>query len=247
MIFPIMAKTLVAIPTYNEQEGIATLVHAIRTALPEAEIWIIDGNSPDGTGDTAERLAVNDKDIKVIHQRKKNGLGGAYMEAFERITPNTGITTVVTMDADFSHNPHYLPAIIKASETHDLVIGSRYTKGGKTAGWPMHRKILSTLGNAYIRLITGMPFQDCTSGFMAINTNLIRAVSHKPQSSGFAFLTELKGSLWHQNLRWKEIPIVFTERRTGISKINSRIIFEGIMIPLYMRFGKKRPTISIKP
>lgn len=236
-----MEKTLLIIPTYNERENITRLVALIRKTLPEAAVCVVDGNSPDGTADAVRAMQRNDADIILLEQTEKNGLGGAYRLGFARALAEKDIDTLITMDADFSHHPRYLPDLLAARTSYDMVIGSRYVRGGKTVGWGLRRKLLSGFGNRYARFVTGMPFRDCTSGFNAISADLLRKTDWQLcGASGFAFLMELKGALMCRKPSWKEVPIVFEDRKAGESKISARIVYEGILLPLRMRFGKKR-------
>ncbi len=241
IIFPLMKKTLLIIPTYNERENITRLVALIRKIVPEATVCVVDGNSPDGTADAVKAMQRNDAGIILIEQAKKNGLGGAYRAGFARALAEKDIDTVITMDADFSHHPRYLPDLIAARASCDMAIGSRYVRGGGTHGWGLGRRLLSRFGNQYARFVTGMPFHDCTSGFNAISADLLRKTDWQLcGASGFAFLMELKWALMRRKPSWKEVPIVFEDRKAGESKISARIVYEGILLPLRMRFGKKR-------
>ena len=241
IIFPLMEKTLLIIPTYNERENITRLVALIRKTVPEATVCVVDGNSPDGTADAVKAMQRTDTGIILIEQAEKNGLGGAYRLGFARALADGDIGTIITMDADFSHHPRYLPDLIAARASCDMAIGSRYVRGGGTHGWGLGRRLLSRFGNQYARFVTGMPFRDCTSGFNAVSADLLRKTDwHLCGASGFAFLMELKGALMRQTPSWKEVPIVFKDRKVGQSKISGRIIYEGLLAPLRMRFGKKR-------
>jgi dolichol-phosphate mannosyltransferase len=232
-------NTTIVIPTYNERVNIKDLIPSIFTILPGIRISVVDDNSPDGTQDEVGRLAKIYKNISLIKREKKEGLGKAYTHAFKMLLRDTNIHTIVMMDADFSHDPSYLPQLLKLRNEADVVIGSRYIRHGNTEGWELWRKFLSKGGNLYCRRITGMPINDCTGGFNAISTNQLRKIDmNSLDSSGYAFIMELKYRLHKVGSKFAEVPIIFKNRREGESKISSHIIKEGIIAPWKMRFKR---------
>ena len=231
-------KTTIVIPTYNEKDNIIPLTEQVFKVAPQAGILIVDDNSPDGTGQIAGNLAKNNPHIKVLHRAAKEGLGKAYIAAFKHLLL-TDVECIITMDADFSHDPKYLPDFLKEIERHDVVIGSRYIKGISVLNWPLSRLILSVLANKYIRLMTGLPVKDCTSGFGCYRKRALEGINFKNFASGsYAFLFELKYKLFKKRFDIIEIPIIFTERRAGQPKMSKKIMFEAFFTVLRLRFKK---------
>ncbi|TSC76732.1 MAG: dolichol-phosphate mannosyltransferase [Parcubacteria group bacterium Gr01-1014_33] len=229
----------VIIPTYNERENITSLVEKIfDLGLPNLEMMIVDDNSPDGTGRIAEALA-RQYPIQVIHREKKEGLGTAYTTAFKEIlarNPEQKPEYIVQMDADFSHDPAMIPALLNASEAHDVVIGSRYTPGGKIENWEYTRRVLSKWGNWYARAILRVPYRDMTSGFKCYRTEVLHTIDLNSLSSvGYNFQIETVYKAHTKGFRIREIPITFTERRAGVSKMNIPIILESFWKVLALR------------
>ncbi len=215
---------LIITPTYNEKNNIEALIEKIKNSV-DAHLLVIDDNSPDGTGQLLEKLK-NEK-LKVIHRPKKLGLGTAYIEGFKYAIQNN-YDFVIIMDADLSHNPEYLPEFLEKLRLCDLVIGSRYIPGGGVIGWPLNRKLLSFLGNLYAKIITGLPIHDCTSGFMGFKREVIKyLLNENIKTEGYSFLIELKYRSFKNNYKICEIPIIFTDRIAGKSKISKKIIFEA--------------------
>ncbi|HEY4511344.1 MAG TPA: polyprenol monophosphomannose synthase [Candidatus Paceibacterota bacterium] len=234
-------KTVIVIPTYNERNNIEALIPEVLQLMPHIHIMVVDDNSPDGTADVVRRIAASNKQVSLLWREKKEGLGKAYLHAFEELSQDVGIEHIVMMDADFSHHPSYLPAILKAAETSDMVIGSRYVGGGSgTEGWELWRRVLSRLASFYCRAVTRMPLTDFTAGYMLIRTTMLDSNFTKSiDLSGYAFLIELKYALWKKGARMSEVPIVFKRRREGESKLSSHIIREGIIAPWKMIFRKR--------
>ena len=226
-------KNVVIVPTYNERENIVRLVPEIFKYLSDFDVLVVDDNSPDGTAGEVENLRKKFPRLSLLVRERKEGLGKAYADAFARVLSGENIGKIVTMDADFSHDPRHLPELFKAAGTQDaVIIGSRYVAGGGIEGWEWWRRALSRGGNFYFRLISRLPARDCTSGFMAIPASLLRKADFaKTDSSGYAFLMELKYLLWRAGGKLRETPIVFRERKTGESKISGRIVLEGVMAP----------------
>lgn len=231
-----MKKNIIIIPTYNERENIGNIVKAIFQTVPDISILVVDDNSPDLTHEAVRELQKDFFNLDLLVREKKNGLGEAYIEAFKTILNSGEIEKVVMMDADFSHDPKYLPPLLDGLADSDVVIGSRYTAGGGTEGWERWRKILSRYGNKYARLIMGLPVYDCTAGFIAFRTDLLKKIDlSKIEMSGYAFLMEFKYLLWLAQARFKEVPIIFKNRLSGESKISSHIISEGVLAPWRVR------------
>lgn len=232
-----MQKTVVIIPTYNEAENIAPMIERVLYYAPEARVLVVDDNSPDGTADIVRGLIAKDARVSLLFRRRKEGLGKAYLHAFSEALKDPRVEWIQTMDADFSHDPKYLPALFEASRYADVVIGSRYIREGGMAQLAAWRRVLSRFAGRYCRAITGMPVSDGTAGFILIRTNLLRTVSLTGfDSSGFAFLMELKYKLWKQGARINESPIIFGNRGEGKSKLTKRIVIEGMIAPWRMRF-----------
>ena len=233
-------KTIVVIPTYNERENVAAMADAARAALPTAEVLFVDDNSPDGTGGLVERLAEEDRAngggrIHVLHRERKEGLGRAYVAGFRRAL-ELGAERVVQMDCDFSHDPADLPRLL--AEDADLVIGSRYVKGGGTPGWPFRRRLVSRAGGVFIRLVTGMPLRDPTGGFKAWKASALRAIDFETvASAGYSFQLEMNHRAWRAKLAIREVPIRFTDRTRGVSKITAGIAGESLKIAWRLRRG----------
>lgn len=236
-----MQITVVIIPTYNEAENIAPMIERVLHYAPEMRVLVVDDNSPDGTADIVRTLMKTDPRVTLLFRTAKEGLGKAYIHAFSEVLNDSSVEWIQMMDADFSHNPKYLPEFFEASELADVVIGSRYIREGGMAQLAVWRRILSRFASQYCRVITGMPIADCTAGFILIRTNLLRKILLTDfDSSGFAFLMELKYKLWRQGARITESPIIFGNRGEGKSKLTKRIVIEGMIAPWRMRFKKSR-------
>jgi dolichol-phosphate mannosyltransferase len=226
----------VVLPTYNERENLAPLVAAIRTELavaaPDHTILVVDDSSPDGTGELADRLAGDDPHIRVLHRPRKEGLGQAYLAGFE-MALGEGAELVLEMDADFSHDPSYLPQIIAATAEADVVLGSRYVAGGGIRNWGRVRTFVSRGGCWYARKVLGVPVRDLTGGFKCFRHEVLEALELEAiRSQGYAFQVELTYRALQLGFRVTEIPIVFTDRRVGQSKMSRRIVLEAMwMIP----------------
>jgi len=234
-------RDIIIIPTYNERETIGDLVAEIFRVLPAAEIMVVDDSSPDGTGELVRQLQQDFSNLKLMVRKEKTGLGNAYKEAFNTLKHNGDIRTVTTMDADWSHNPKYLPQLLEESKRHDVVIGSRYISGGGVPRWEPWRRFLSWGGNRYARFITGVPVNDLTAGFVCFQREfLARLDFSKIPSSSYAYTIESKCHAYHAGARIKEIPIIFDERRRGQSKIASDTVRQGLLTPWRIRFRKKR-------
>ena len=227
-------KTVILVPTYNEKDNIGPLVKDIFHYVSGLiEVWVIDDSSPDGTGAEVEKLMTTYPSLRLLVRPEKNGLGEAYKFAKSRVLADPEIDRVVTMDADGSHDPRYLPEMLAALNDYDLVIGSRYVKGGGIPDWELWRRLLSRGGNLYARILTGLPLHDLTAGFTAFRRPVLQKIMlEKIGSAGYAYLMEFKYHAVRAGALIKEVPILFKERRGGESKISNHIISEGLKTPL---------------
>lgn len=224
-----LGRVLVIVPTYNELENIKIITSGIRSAAPNVDILIADDNSPDGTGEVADQLAASDSQIKVLHRKNKEGLGAAYLEAFAW-AKSQGYDVVVEMDADGSHRPVDLVALLIALNNADVVLGSRWIRGGKVANWPLQREILSRGGNVYTRLALGIPIKDATGGFRAYRMNALAQMDiHDVQSQGYCFQVDMAWRAIKSGQRVAEVPITFVERQIGESKMSGDIVKEALL------------------
>lgn len=221
-------RALVVVPTYNERDNIDELV--TRTlAVADVDLLVVDDGSPDGTGERLEELAASEPRVRVLHRPTKAGLGSAYRLGLGRGL-DEGYDALVEMDADLSHDPAVLPQLIAALDDHDLAIGSRYVPGGGVVNWPWHRRALSAGGNHYVRLLTGLPVHDATSGFRAFRPAVLRAIDLPAlRSEGYSFQLETVLQAWRTGFRTAEVPITFVERVAGASKISRTIVFEAML------------------
>ncbi len=232
-------RDVIIIPTFNEKENISALIREIFDIVPSVHVLVVDDNSPDGTGDIVTALKKTFPNLALFTREKKEGLGKAYVSAFRKVLQDENLRSIVMMDADLSHRPEYLKAMFQAIDSSDVVIGSRYISGGGTRGWELWRRILSLFGNIYCKLLTRMPIHDCTGGFNAIRAETLRKVNLSGiDLSGYAFIMELKYALFKAGARFLEIPIIFTNRAGGESKISGHIISEGILAPWKMILKK---------
>lgn len=228
-------KGLVVIPTYNERENIEELVPRVLDMDPRLEVLIVDDASPDGTGEIADRLAATVPRVHVLHRSGKLGLGSAYRAGF-RYALERDYELVFEMDADFSHDPASLPEFMRAIENADLVIGSRYAHGVTVVNWPISRLLLSIAANRYTRIITGLPVTDATAGFKCFRRQVLRDIDlDRVKSDGYSFQIEMSFKTWRKGFRVREIPIVFSDRRVGISKMSRRIVVEAAFMVWRLR------------
>jgi dolichol-phosphate mannosyltransferase len=224
------SDVLVIIPTYNEKENIGLLIPEIKTLLPDVHILVVDDNSPDGTSALVKELAITHDGVFTLDRPAKEGLGKAYISGF-RWALERKYQIIFEMDADFSHDPKYLPDFLKSIQDSDLVIGSRYVKGVNVVNWPMARLLLSYFGNIVARIIAGVPVRDCTAGFKCFRRAVLETIDlDKIDSSGYSFQIEVNYMTWKNRFRITEIPIVFTDRRRGVSKMNTKIIREALVL-----------------
>lgn len=232
-------STLIIMPTYNERENLENILAAIHDVVPHVHVLIVDDGSPDGTGDIADRLSRGDERIHVLHREGKLGLGTAYIAGF-KYALERDYERVFEMDADFSHDPKYLPIMLGEAETHDLVIGSRYVAGGGTENWGLARRFISRGGGLYARTILGVGIRDLTAGFMCYRRSTLERIDlDAVTSTGYVFQIELKYRVHKQGLSIKETPIVFPDRVAGVSKMSGDIAREAItqVWKLKMRLG----------
>ncbi len=224
-------RAVVVLPTYNEAENIVAFLRALRAAVPEADVLVVDDNSPDGTAALAEEVAAELGRIKVLVRAGKQGLGAAYRHGFTTAF-DEGYETIISMDADFSHDPAVIPTMLQlVSDRADAVIGSRYVPGGATVDWPLRRRLLSRWGNRYTAAILRLPVRDCTSGFRAYRASALRAIDPASTTAeGYAFLTELARKLIANGSAIVETPITFRDRQFGTSKMSGRIIAESMLL-----------------
>lgn len=237
-------RTLVAIATYNERENLSNLVQEIHRFAPQVDVLIIDDNSPDGTGAIADQLATDDARIHVVHRAGKLGLGTAILAGMNYAVEHDFVT-LVTMDADFSHHPRDLPALLAGRADHDVMIGSRYVPGGGTINWPLSRKFMSWGVNTLCRVLMRLPARDCSGGYRAYAVELIRRVDFtKLISRGYSFQEEVLLLLCNQGARVGETPILFEDRRAGGSKANFKEIVRSISILVWLGIKK---TLGFMP
>jgi dolichol-phosphate mannosyltransferase len=228
-------RALVVVPTYNEALNLPLIVPQILAQDPRIEVLVVDDNSPDGTGRLADEMAAADSRVQVLHRPGKGGLGKAYLAGF-RWALERDYEFVFEMDADFSHDPRFLPDFLRAAEDADLVIGSRYKTGVNVINWPIARLLLSLGANQYARRVTGMPIEDSTGGFKCFRRRVLEAIDfERVRSNGYAFQIEMSFRAWKKGFRLVEIPIVFTDRVEGQSKMNKRIVREAIWMVWWLR------------
>ncbi|HKH22603.1 MAG TPA: polyprenol monophosphomannose synthase [Solirubrobacterales bacterium] len=237
---PRTAGVWVILPTYNEAENLERIVGAVLEQLPEPRrVLIVDDNSPDGTGKLADRLAESDESVSVLHRERKAGLGPAYLAGF-RVALDGGAERIVEMDADFSHDPAYLPRLIEATEGADLAIGSRYVPGGGVTEWGAVRRFISRGGSAYARMALGLPIRDLTGGFKCFRRVVLETIDlDSIQARGYAFQVETTYRAIRAGFRVVEVPIVFKDRADGTSKMSKAIVAEAIWRVPAMRFRRR--------
>jgi dolichol-phosphate mannosyltransferase len=228
-------NVLVVTPTYNERENLPDLVRAILTH-PDTRVMVVDDQSPDGTGAIADALASEYPGrVMVVHRTGKRGLGRSYVEGLQ-LALKEGAELICQMDADWSHDPKYLPEMVRAAADHDVVIGSRYLRGVSVVNWPLRRIVLSAFANRYIRAITGLKVQDCTSGYRCWRREMLaRLPLDRVVSDGYAFLVEMLYEAHRRGARIGEVPIIFVERRLGVSKLSGSVLVESGITPWSLR------------
>ena len=240
-------KTLIIIPTYNEKENLPSLMKEIFSYAPQTDILIVDDNSPDGTGKLADELHEQDPRIHVLHRSGKLGLGTAYIAGFKYAIAH-GYDAAFEMDADFSHDPRHLPAFLKAIENADLVIGSRYIKGGSTPNWSLFRRFISSNANIFVRFVLGVSIHDCTAGYRCYRREVLENIGlDTVQTQGYGFQVELTYRVIQHGYKIVETPIAFTDRREGKSKMSKTIFFEAFTFVLRTRFGSSSRNAKTTP
>jgi dolichol-phosphate mannosyltransferase len=246
-----MNKTLVVVPTYNERENLLPLAERLLALPVPVDLLVVDDNSPDGTGKLADDIAARQPAIHVLHRTAKSGLGRAYIAGFSWAMER-GYEYVFELDGDFSHNPDDIPMFLEAAKNADLVLGSRYLNGIRIVNWPLRRLMLSKSAANYVRIITGMPFTDPTGGYKCFSRRALEAIDLQGiNSNGYSFQIEMTHRLWRQGMRIVEVPIVFTERVHGHSKMSGHIIQEALIMVWRLWFQNKmrrRPACPpVKP
>jgi dolichol-phosphate mannosyltransferase len=230
-------RFLVILPTYNESQNLPRIVPPILAQDPRLEILVVDDGSPDGTGRLANDLAGVNPRVHVLHRTQKEGLGRAYLAGFAWALER-GYDLIFEMDADFSHDPKFLPEMIAAAGEADLVLGSRYKKGVNVINWPMPRLLLSYGANLYARWATGLPLSDATGGFKCFRREVLQAIPlEQVRSNGYAFQIEMSFRAWKKKFRLMEVSIVFTDRAEGSSKMSKAIVREAVWMVWWLRFA----------
>jgi dolichol-phosphate mannosyltransferase len=220
--------TLVIIPTYNERENLPSLMDRLLALPLKVDLLVVDDNSPDGTGQLADDLSAKHSMIHVLHRAEKSGLGRAYIAGFEWALERN-YEFIFEMDGDFSHNPNDIPAFYAAAQNADLVLGSRYSNGIRVINWPLKRLMLSMAAAKYVRIITGMPFTDPTGGFKCFRRHTLQSLElESVRSNGYSFQIEMTHKVWRQRMRIVEVPIIFTDRYQGSSKMSGKIVREAL-------------------
>ncbi len=222
-----MPKALVIVPTYNEAQNAEKIITEVLQQSDMVEILIVDDNSPDGTADIVKKMMATNSKVHLIQRDRKMGLGTAYVTGFKYGIQNH-FDFIFEMDADFSHNPKEIPIMLSKMDECDVLIGSRYIKGVNVVNWPMKRLLLSYSANIYTRIITGMPVHDATAGFKCYKRKVLESIDlDSIRSNGYAFQIETNFLAWRKGFVLKEMPIVFVDRRVGISKMNKKIVYEA--------------------
>ena len=230
-----LERALVVIPTYNERVNLPVIVPQVLEQDARLEVLVVDDNSPDGTGRLADELAEGNPRVHVLHRPNKEGLGRAYLAGF-RWALACDFDLVLEMDADRSHDPKYLPALLAATQEAEVVIGSRYKNGVNVINWPMSRLLLSYFANKYAHWVTGLPLSDATGGFKCFRSVVLRSIDlDAVRSNGYAFQIEMSFRAWKKGFRLTEVPIVFTDRVEGQSKMSKKIVREAVRMVWWLR------------
>jgi dolichol-phosphate mannosyltransferase len=238
-VTPTPPTVLVVVPTYNERENLPVLARGV-LAHPGFRMLVVDDGSPDGTGAVADALAAEYAGrVEVMHRTGQRGLGRSYIDGLQKAIAQEDVDLVCQMDADLSHDPEYLPALVAATTDHDVVIGSRYLNGVSVVNWPLHRIFLSAFANRYIRTVTSLTPRDCTSGYRCWRRESLARLPLKAMvSDGYAFLVEMLFEASRRGCRIGEVPIIFVERRQGQSKVSSSVLIESLITPWRLIFRK---------
>lgn len=235
-------KTLIIVPTYNERANLPPMVRKVMSLPVEVDMLVVDDNSPDGTGQLADELVKSNPRLHVLHRKEKDGLGRAYCAGFAWALQRD-YEFIFEMDGDFSHNPDEIPAFLEAAQNADLVIGSRYCNGIRVLNWPPNRLVLSMGAGMYVRIITGMRISDPTGGFKCFRRRALQSLDlDAVRSNGYSFQIELNHKIWRQGLRIAEVPIIFTDRFQGSSKMSRKIVWEALFMVwrLWFQAGLRR-------
>ncbi len=240
-------KTLIIVPTYNERENLPALAECIFKLPVAVDLLIVDDNSPDGTGPLADELASRHPQMHVLHRQERAGLGGAYCGGFKWALERE-YEFIFEMDGDLSHNPDDIPRFLEAMKDADLALGSRYRNGIRVINWPLNRLMLSLAAAKYVQVITGMPYSDPTGGFKCFRRHALELLDlNGIASSGYSFQIEMTHKVWRQNLRVVEVPIIFTDRFHGTSKMSPKIVREALRIVWKMLFQNRLSRAPRKP
>ncbi len=225
-----METSLVVIPTYNEADNVRKIIPAVLNADPSVHVLVVDDGSPDGTAGIVKTMMESGERIHLIERPSKMGLGTAYVAGFRYALAN-GYEYIFEMDADFSHDPAEIPNFLETIREYDLVVGSRYLNGVTVVNWPLKRLILSYCANLYTRIVTGVPFKDATAGFNCFRRTVLEAIDlGKVHSNGYSFQIEMHYKAWKKGFRVTEIPIIFEDRRVGVSKMSKKIVIEAVFM-----------------
>lgn len=236
----------VVLPTYNERENIGPISTAILAALPEASLLVVDDSSPDGTGELADTLAARESRVSVLHRPGKQGLGAAYRDGLRWVLERPEVKAIVQMDADFSHDPADLPRLLTPlMRDADLVLGTRWMRGGATVGWPWYRRLISRGGTLFARTVLLLPYRDLTGGFKAWRREVLEAIRLRETSgSGYGFQIETTWWAHRRGAHITQVPIVFRERVVGTSKMRGGIVVEAMVLVLRLRWNAVRDAIT---
>ena len=230
-------RILVSVATYNERDNLEPLIHEIHSFLPPANVLVIDDNSPDGTGQLADELAVRDPRVHVLHRVGKLGLGTAILAGM-RYAMEQNYDYLLNMDADFSHHPRYLPAIVAGMDSHDVMIGSRYIPGGGVENWPLSRRVMSWGVGTVVRLLMRIPARDTSGGYRSYSVELLRRTNlENLVSRGYSFQEEVLYRCRKAGCKIGEIPIIFADRRAGATKVNLKEVVRSLSIILWLGLG----------
>ena len=242
-----MNRTLIVVPTYNERENLPPLIQRLLSLPVAVDVLVVDDNSPDGTGKIADDMAANYSSVHVLHRSVKNGLGRAYIDGFKWAL-GKGYDFIFEMDGDFSHNPDDIPKFLDAVQDADLVLGSRYVNGIRIINWPLRRLMLSKAAANYVHIITGMPFTDPTGGYKCFRRRALEAINlDAVRSNGYSFQIEMTHKIWRQGMKVVEVPIIFTDRFLGRSKMSGHIVREALIMVwrLWLQNGmRRRPRVA---
>ena len=242
-----MNNTLVVVPTYNERENLPPLVQRLLALPVPVDVLVVDDNSPDGTGKLADDLSAKHPNVHVLHRAEKRGLGRAYIAGFQWALQRS-YEFIFELDGDFSHNPDDIPMFLEAAKEADMVLGSRYVNGIRIINWPLGRLMLSKSAATYVRIVTGMPFTDPTGGYKCFRRRALEAINlDEIHSNGYSFQIEMTHKLWCQGMRISEVPIIFTDRLQGHSKMSKQIVREALWMVWRLFFQNKMRRRPVPP